>query len=85
MWLGSSDWMNRNIYRRIEVCFPVYDVAIKEEIMRMIQLQLNDNMQAVYIDGDLNNVAKPLNGRPVQSQQAVAQFLSERKNEIKAL
>jgi polyphosphate kinase len=83
MWLGSSDWMNRNIYRRIEVCFPVYDVAIKEEIMQMIQLQLNDNVQAVYIDSDLNNVAKPLNGEPVQSQQAIAQFLSERENEIK--
>lgn len=85
MWLGSSDWMNRNIYRRIEVCFPVYDAAIKEELMQMIQLQLNDNVQAVYIDGDLNNEAKPLNGVEIQSQYAIAQFLSERANEIKTL
>jgi polyphosphate kinase len=79
MWLGSSDWMNRNIYRRIEVCFPVYDVAIKEEIMQIIQLQLNDNVQAVCVDDNLNNVAKPLNGEPVQSQYAIGQFLSERE------
>jgi polyphosphate kinase len=85
LWLGSSDWMNRNIYRRVEVCFPVYDEAIKEEMMQMLQLQLNDNMQAVRIDSNLNNVAKPLNGEPVQSQHAIAQFISERENEIKAL
>ena len=85
MWLGSSDWMNRNIYRRIEVCFPVYNVAIKEEIMQMIQLQLDDNVQAVFIDSNLNNVTKSLNGEPVQSQKDIAQFLSEREYQIKAL
>ena len=84
MWLGSSDWMNRNIYRRIEVCFPAYDAAIKDEIMQMVQLQLNDNMQAVYINSNLNNVANPLNNEPVQSQQAIAQFLSERRNKIES-
>jgi len=85
VWLGSSDWMNRNIYRRIEVCFPIYAAALKEEIVQMIQLQLNDNVQAVYIDHNLNNVIKTSNGEPVQSQQAIAQFLSERENEIKVL
>lgn len=85
MWLGSSDWMNRNIYRRIEVCFPVYDMEIREEIMQMIQLQLNDNLQAVCIDSNLNNVTKELSGESVQSQKAIVEFLSERENEIKAL
>ena len=31
IYLGSADWMNRNIYRRLEVCFPVYDNSLKEE------------------------------------------------------
>jgi polyphosphate kinase len=28
VFMGSADWMNRNIYHRIEVCFPVYDKAL---------------------------------------------------------
>ena len=85
MWLGSSDWMNRNIYRRIEVCFPVYDAAIKEQLLQIIQLQLKDNMQAVYIDNDLNNEPKALNGTGIQSQYAIAQYLSEQSNEIQTV
>lgn len=45
VYLGSADWMNRNIYRRIEVCFPVYDEQNKTELLRMIMLQLADNVQ----------------------------------------
>ncbi|HSK14142.1 MAG TPA: polyphosphate kinase 1, partial [Phnomibacter sp.] len=37
VYVGSSDWMIRNIYRRIEVCFPIYDAAIKKELMDIIQ------------------------------------------------
>lgn len=43
VYLGSADWMNRNIYRRVEVCFPVYDDILKEELLQMIELQLNEN------------------------------------------
>ena len=42
VYLGSADWMNRNIYRRVEVCFPVYDDILKEELLQMIELQLNE-------------------------------------------
>ncbi len=31
IFMGSADWMNRNIYRRIEVCFPIYDINIKNK------------------------------------------------------
>lgn len=43
VYLGSADWMNRNIYRRVEVCFPVYDDILKEELLQMIELQLNES------------------------------------------
>ena len=51
LFMGSADWMNRNIYSRIEVCFPVYDPAIKARLMEMIKLQLNDSIrsqEAIY-------------------------------------
>jgi len=43
IYLGSADWMNRNIYRRVEVCFPVYDDILKEELLQIIELQLNES------------------------------------------
>lgn len=43
VFLGSADWMNRNIYRRVEVCFPVYDENIKKGLLQLIDFQLNDS------------------------------------------
>lgn len=45
VFMGSADWMNRNIYSRIEVCFPIYDLKIKEVILNILNLQLSDNEQ----------------------------------------
>jgi polyphosphate kinase len=77
VYLGSADWMNRNIYRRIEVCFPVLDIKLKSEIIEMIGLQLRDNSQAVMIDSLCNNVAVS-NGsvsENVRSQQQMSELL----------
>lgn len=55
IFLGSADWMNRNIYRRIEVCFPLYDASLQSEVRDIIRLQLQDtdtatirSQEAVY-------------------------------------
>lgn len=45
VFMGSADWMNRNIYSRIEVCFPIYDAKIKEIIVNILKLQLRDEEQ----------------------------------------
>ncbi|SEN76260.1 polyphosphate kinase [bacterium A37T11] len=45
-FMGSADWMNRNIYNRIEVCFPVYDEKLQQRISKMIDLQLADDVAA---------------------------------------
>ncbi|MBP3942235.1 polyphosphate kinase 1 [Sphingobacteriaceae bacterium WQ 2009] len=50
--LGSADWMNRNIYHRIEVCFPIYSAPLKAEIKAMLQLQLADDATAVLLDAE---------------------------------
>lgn len=76
LYMGSADWMNRNIYRRIEVCFPVYDEAIKKQIIEILQLQLQDNGQAVAIDEHLNNVPLPNDGTVLCSQKAIYNLLS---------
>jgi len=79
MYLGSADWMNRNIHRRIEVCFPVNDPGIKKEIKQMINLQLQDNVQAVSITAPANNIPVPATGAPVHSQLAIYQLLNQQQ------
>ncbi len=76
VYLGSADWMNRNIYHRIEVCFPVYDQQVKDELLKLVDLQLADNTQAVNLNAQLQNVArKPLNTPLVRSQQQIYELL----------
>lgn len=75
VWMGSADWMDRNIYRRIEVCFPVYDRDIQEEIKHMLQLQLRDNVQAVQLDSRLQNHPVKNEAEKVRSQEAIYQYL----------
>lgn len=75
IFMGSADWMNRNIYHRVEVVFPIYDDAIKQQITTLVNLQLSDNVQAVEIDQHLNQLKPVISGGAVQSQKAIYQYL----------
>jgi polyphosphate kinase len=48
-YMGSADWMNRNLHSRIEVIFPVYDAILNKELETILQLQLQDNTKAVTL------------------------------------
>ncbi|GAC1405789.1 MAG: polyphosphate kinase 1 [Burkholderiaceae bacterium] len=51
MYLASADWMNRNLFRRIEVAFPVLDPALKKRVMHEGLLPyLKDNQNAWELD-----------------------------------
>ncbi|MDQ0638758.1 polyphosphate kinase [Pedobacter sp. W3I1] len=78
VYLGSADWMNRNIYRRIEVCFPIYNEQIKQEIMDIIEIQKQDNVQAVCIDENMNNIPVKNGGVPVESQYDIYTLLKNK-------
>jgi polyphosphate kinase len=51
--LSSADWMDRNFFRRIEVCFPVLDKKLKRRVITEgLKLYLDDNTQAWEMDAD---------------------------------
>jgi polyphosphate kinase len=79
VFLGSADWMNRNIYKRIEVCFPVYDEQLKAEMLELINIQLSDNVKAVKINDQLQNVSIDSGERPVRSQEVIYNKLAKRE------
>jgi len=77
VYMGSADWMNRNIYRRIEVCFPIYNDVIRKQMINLLTIQWQDNVQAVLIDKDLKNVSlQNEDGDQVRSQEAIYKLLS---------
>ncbi|NSL90036.1 polyphosphate kinase 1 [Chitinophaga sp. Mgbs1] len=45
-YIGSADWMNRNLHRRIEVCVQVYDTALQQQLKDILRLQLEDPQHA---------------------------------------
>ena len=51
VYLASADWMDRNFFRRIEVCFPVLDVKLKKRVIdEGLKTYLKDNCQAWEMD-----------------------------------
>jgi len=56
IFLGSSDWMERNLRSRVEVVFPVYDEECKKEIFNFINLQLAPYRKSSHIDQNLKPI-----------------------------
>lgn len=54
-FIGSADWMPRNLDNRIEVVTPVYDPAVKSEMKLIIDYGLKDSVQGRIVDGSGEN------------------------------
>ncbi|MEK7257628.1 MAG: polyphosphate kinase 1, partial [Bacteroidota bacterium] len=58
MYLSSADWMHRNLDRRVEVAFPIYDENLRQEIRQIIDFQLADNCKARILEEKNSNSYK---------------------------
>ena len=54
-FIGSADWMPRNLDNRVEVITPVYDSRIKEDLWKVIDFGLRGNCQGSVVDGSGKN------------------------------
>lgn len=69
-FIGSADWMPRNLLNRIEVMAPVYDEDMKKDLMRTVEYGLRDTTNGRVVDGSGENVMQEVeNGRPFRSQE----------------
>lgn len=80
LFLGSPDWMRRNLYRRIEAVVPVLDERLKQELTDMLYIQLADRRKACFVDEHLRNCWKSPHPQreQVRAQYTFYEYLKER-------
>ena len=87
VFIGSADWMTRNLDHRVEVVTPIYDPAIKEEMKRIVDYGFRDTLQARIVDGEGKNLfcEAPEGEPPFRSQEALYEYYreAEQSNEEK--
>ena len=79
VFIGSADWMTRNLDHRVEVVTPIYDPAIKEEMKRIVDYGFRDTLQARIVDGEGKNLfcEAPEGEPPFRSQEALYEYYRE--------
>ena len=68
IYLASADWMNRNLSRRVEVAFPIYDTDHRNAVLKMLDIQLNDNQKARVINETQSNPYVRNDAPPLRAQ-----------------
>ncbi len=77
IYLTSADWMERNLHRRIEVAFPIYAPELKQQIIGILMIQLQDNQSAVWVDENMENVFKRNDLPPIRAQKEAYKYLEK--------
>jgi polyphosphate kinase len=80
-YVGSADWMQRNLNRRVEVVFPLKDRALREEIRTILEFQWRDNCRARWLNEGKENLYRTHEGPPIRAQVDTYYYLKEKVTE----
>jgi len=77
LFIGSADWMLRNLDHRVEVMVPIEDKRLKKELKHILDIQLADNVKARILDNKQRNnyKRKITKDKRVRSQGAIYEYL----------
>jgi polyphosphate kinase len=78
VYLGSADWMKRNLRTRVECVFPIYDPNLKKELLKVLKIQLSDNVKACEIDEALKNQRIVTPGPQIRAQMAIYEYFKNK-------
>jgi polyphosphate kinase len=79
VFVGSADWMDRNLSRRVEVVFPIEQPELKQRVIDILKVTLSDNAKARELlpDGTYRRVRPAEGAPPVRSQQRFLEMATE--------
>ncbi|MCI7813639.1 MAG: RNA degradosome polyphosphate kinase [Lachnospiraceae bacterium] len=69
IYMGSADWMPRNLDKRVEILFPVECEELKKEVFHILQIQLEDNVKAHILQPDNTYVKQDKRGKVLLDSQ----------------
>lgn len=71
IYMGSCDWMPRNLDRRVEILFPVEDSELKSQVRHVLDVQLSDNIKSRFLknDGTYGKHARSAGAEKIISQK----------------
>ncbi len=77
LWCASADWMERNMFHRVEVAFPIETKKLRNRLIDELQCYLEDNTQAWILqrDGSYQRLT-PEGKKPCSAQTTLLQRLS---------
>lgn len=78
VYLSSADWMLRNLEHRVEATCPVHDPALKQELIDILKIQLEDNVKARRLDNELKNEYAEKSGKKIRSQVETYHYLHKK-------
>lgn len=90
LYLGSADWMPRNLDRRIEIMFPIESERIKEDILEVLKLYLTDNVKVRMLnsDGTYTKISNENTNNKIDIQETfvrrvIKKYSAEAKKDLK--
>lgn len=89
VYMGSADWMPRNLDKRVEILFPVEDETLKAEVIHILTIQLQDTLKAHIMQPDGTYRKQDLRGKKKLCaqdyfRQEAMKNASQRKKELNA-
>ncbi len=82
LYMGSADWMPRNLDRRVEIMFPVEDEMLQEQIFHLLKVQFQDNVKAHILKADGTYEKPDKRGKVLVNSQEL--FCEEAIQNVKA-
>ncbi len=82
IYMGSADWMPRNLDRRVELVFPIEDEDLKQRAFSIMEMLLNDNTNARKMLPDKSYQHVTHRGKPALSAQQA--FYKDAQERLKA-
>ncbi|MBQ3515167.1 MAG: RNA degradosome polyphosphate kinase [Lachnospiraceae bacterium] len=81
VYMGSADWMPRNLDKRVEILFPVEDETLKKKVISILDIQLSDNKKAHMLMPDGSYKKVKTQGEGISSQAEFCRLAMKRKKE----
>lgn len=78
VYISSADWMLRNLEHRVEATCPVWNDEIKQELIDILNIQMQDNVKARWMDNELNNEYVRTTKKKIRSQIETYNYLHKK-------